>query len=122
MGLTPEQIAVKIGGAVITKSIVITFEKAISKFIKKITEELEKAGSWAFLKVQIKRCKKERCCLIFKRYNRKKDKQPSYYQCEDATDILGLYKDPADAGNHFSECEETFLKMILMKLKPARRR
>jgi RHS repeat-associated protein len=109
MGLTPAQIAAKIGSTIVNQVVVKIVEKAFHKYIKQIAAKLAESGSWAFLKIKIKRCKKKRCwCLYSTRFDWKKDKKAKYYQCQDGTDILGIYKDEMTAAGQLGACKATF--------------
>jgi len=108
IGLSPNQIAIRIGRAVVTTVVVNSVERACNRFINEMARRMARRGNWAFLKVQVKRCKKESCCIIYRRYNWKKDKKTKYYQCIDGAGAVGIYRDPVDAAKNFSRCKNTF--------------
>jgi len=108
MGLPPEDVLAELIAIGITE---ITTTAMISLVDDKFEEliELRKDKYDSYLWIQIKRCKKERCCLFWKRYNWKKDKKVKYYQCYDGSlAASGYYENPGDAAANQDDCKETF--------------
>jgi len=108
LNLTPQQVAVKIGEKAITTAVVKSVERALRMLINQMAIRMGESGNDAFLELEIKRCKKEWCC-IWRRYDWKKDKDKKHYQCLDGSVMgSGLYENPLHAVSSFSECEDTF--------------